>query len=127
MADNYDKNQALACIPFHNDIASWNIQDTGEVLIHYPLPMRPFFKALLQKFNKQPLQNPTKKLQLDEMGSKVWLKIDGEKNLRSIIREFAEETSLTLQEAELSVTTFLRELGKRGLVGLDQQENSAAD
>jgi hypothetical protein len=45
---------------------------------------------------------------------------DGEKEVKAIIMDVAEQTGLTLQEAEISVTTFLRELGRRGLVLIRQ-------
>jgi hypothetical protein len=45
---------------------------------------------------------------------------DGEKEVRTIIREVANQSGLSLQEAEISVTTFLRELGRRGLILIHQ-------
>ena len=50
------------------------------------------------------------------MGSAVWQMFDGEKDIKTIIVDVADQTGLTLQEAEISVTTFLRQLGRRGLI-----------
>ncbi len=113
------KTEALLCAPFHNEIARWEEQDNGDILIEYPLPIKPFLKSILQRFSNKPIPTPTKKLQLDAMGSIVWKMIDGEKNTKTIIKDFAKQYNITLQEAELSVTTFIRELGKRGLIGID--------
>lgn len=113
------KTEALLCTPFHNEIADWQILDSGEVLVEYPLPIKPLFKSILQRFSQKPIPTPTKKLHLDEMGSLVWNMVDGEKNAKQIIKDFATHYSITLQEAELSVTTFLLELGKRGLIGME--------
>jgi hypothetical protein len=50
------------------------------------------------------------------MGSSVWQMFDGEKDVKAIIREVSKQSGLSLQEAEISVTTFLRQLGRRGLI-----------
>lgn len=84
--------------------------------IEYPLLLKPFFISLARKYNNAEQQNLTKKLQLDSIGSKVWLMIDGSMDVKTIIKETAPIAGLSMQEAELSVTTFLRELGRRGLI-----------
>lgn len=86
------------------------------MIIEYPLPLKPFFVSLARKFNKTEEQRLTKKLQLDAIGSRVWTMIDGSTDVKTIIKKIAPETGLSLQEAEISVTTFLRELGRRGLI-----------
>jgi len=52
------------------------------------------------------------------LGTEVWELLDGGTRVRDVIRQFAARHSLHQREAELSVTRFLRELGKRGLIGL---------
>jgi hypothetical protein len=84
------------------------------VIIEFPLPLKPFFVSLARKFNKTEERTLTKKLQLDNIGSMVWLMIDGSTDVKTIIKQIVPETGLSLQEAEISVTTFLRELGRRG-------------
>ena len=116
----FSKTEALLCKPFHNEIARWETLEDGNIMLEYPLPLKPFFKAILQKFSKKPIPTPTKKLQLDEMGSQVWTMIDGKRNTKRLIKDFAKNHNITLQEAETSVTAFLRELGKRGLIGIEQ-------
>ncbi len=90
--------------------------ESGDILIEYPLPIKPFFLQLANRFHKGIEQKPTKKLQLDAMGSTVWQMFDGEKDVRTIIGEVAERSGLSRLEAEISVTAFLRQLGRRGLV-----------
>jgi hypothetical protein len=58
-----------------------------------------------------------KKLHLDEMGTAVWDLMDGRRSVRRVIQGFATKYQLHLKEAEVAVTRFLRELGKRGLIG----------
>lgn len=78
--------------------------------------VKPFLQAIFRRFPGASQQQLTKKLQLDGLGSQVWLSIDGEKSVAELIRDFAASSTMSTQEAELSVTTFLRELGRRGLI-----------
>ncbi len=110
------RTEALASIPLRSPLATWEILENGEILIEYPLHIKPFFIQLASRFGKGQEQRPTKKLQLDPMGSKVWQMFDGKKEVKAIIKEVAEQSGLSLQEAEISVTTFLRQLGRRGLI-----------
>ena len=106
------RTESLACIPEQSDHVICYEEEDGNVTIEYPLPLKPFFVSLARKFNKTEEQKLTKKLQLDNIGSRVWLMIDGSTDVKTIIKIIAPETGLSLQEAELSVTTFLRELGR---------------
>jgi len=110
------RTESLACIPQKSPAVTWEVLENGDILLEYPLNMRPFFLQLVERFQKKPQPNLTKKLQLDKMGSMVWNIIDGELDVRNIIKLFAADTGISLQESELSVTTFFRELGRRGLV-----------
>ena len=60
----------------------------------------------------------TGRLQLDRLGTGVWDMLDGRRSLGRICAAFAEEHQLDPREAEIAVTQFVRELGRRGLVGL---------
>ncbi|MBU0945022.1 MAG: PqqD family protein [Proteobacteria bacterium] len=113
-----NRTQALECIPTQNNGIHWQQLDSGEILFTYPLPLNSFFKALHRKFGKYQGELPEKKLQLDAMGSFVWLEIDGKKTVREIIRNFAGKYKVTVQEAEHAVTAFLKTLGQRGLIAL---------
>ena len=110
------RTESLACIPQRSPSVRWQEVEDGDVIIIYPLSLKPFFISLAKRFNKGQEQTLTKKLQLDATGSKVWQLLDGETEVKAIIKEVAPATGLTLQEAEISVTTFLRELGRRGLI-----------
>jgi hypothetical protein len=57
-----------------------------------------------------------RRLELDEAGAEVWDLCDGEHTLRQMIRIFQERHKLTRAEAEWSLRTYLRDLGKRNLV-----------
>ena len=115
-APSITRTESLACIPEQASHIICYEQEDGNVTIEYPLPLKPFFISLARKFNKTKEQKLTKKLQLDNIGSSVWLMIDGSTDVKTIIKRIVPETGLSLQEAEISVTTFLRELGRRGLI-----------
>lgn len=110
------RTEALAAIPEISPAINWETVENGEILIEYPLPLKPFFVQLVSRFRKTREQKLTKKLQLDTVGSLVWLMFDGQNDVKNIIYAVSKEKELSLQEAEVSVTTFIRELGRRGLI-----------
>ncbi len=112
------RSQALQCIPKQNDTIRWEELDNGDILFTYPLPLSSFFLALHRRFAKNQNNVPTKKLQLDQMGSFVWMQIDGEKTVKEIILIFSKHHNITVQEAEHAVTAFLKMLGLRELIAL---------
>jgi hypothetical protein len=92
--------------------------ETGEVLLEYPLSVRPWLAAVAKRLGKSQDIVQTKKLQLDSMGTAVWDLVDGKRSVLRIVQIFAEAHRLNKKEAEVSVTSFIRELGQRGLLGL---------
>lgn len=110
------RTEALACIPHRSPAVAWRILENGELLLEWPLRIRPFFMTLAKRMSRGAGENPTSKIQLDSLGCMVWNMVDGQKNVALIIEEFRSASGLSVQEAEISVTAFLRELGRRGLV-----------
>ena len=110
---------ALAYKPVKSQKISETRLETGEVVIEYPLTARPLIAAVARRLGKsEDLLVQTKKLQLDALGTSVWDLIDGKRSVGSMIQTFAETHRLENREAEVSITQFIRELGKRGLLGL---------
>ena len=110
--------EALDRIPVKNRQISENRLESGEVVIHYPVTMRPFFAGLAKRFGGQEARTQIKKLQLDELGTSVWNLMDGKRSVRQLVKMFAGAHQLEAREAEVSVTQFIRELGRRGLIGM---------
>ncbi len=110
--------QALKSIPIKSVQVDEARQDNGEVLLTYPVKIKPWFARLVQTPGGPSERTVTKKLQLDSLGTAVWDRIDGRCSVRQVIQGFAGEHNLHRKEAEVAVTQFLRDLGKRGLVGL---------
>jgi hypothetical protein len=55
---------------------------------------------------------------LDAVGEAVWKVCDGEHTVEQLIRQVGEQYKLNPKEAEVSLTAYLRQLGKRNLIGL---------
>ncbi len=110
--------EALDRIPVKNLQISENRLETGEVVINYPVTMRPFFAGLVKRFGGPEVQTQMKKFQLDELGTAVWNLMDGKRSVRQLVKIFAGTHRLEPREAEVAVTQFIRELGRRGLIGM---------
>lgn len=109
---------ALECCPAKSANITEERLESGEVILEYPLAVRPWLAALARRLGGPSGTTQTKKVQLDAMGTAVWDLVDGNRSVRRIISIFAKRHRLDNKEAEVSVTGFIRELGKRGLVGL---------
>ena len=112
------RTESLACIPKQNDTTNWMELENGDILFTYAIPLSRLFQALHRKFTKNSLETPTKRLQLDAMGSFVWKLIDGERSVGTIITTFAKKYKVSNMEAETAVTSFIKTLGQRGFIGL---------
>lgn len=117
-AGEQSRGKALDHIPLKNkDIHEFR-EESGTVTIHYPITMRPFFASLAKRLGGAHEQTRIRKLQLDILGTSVWEMMDGRQSVRQIITAFGKIHQLERREAEVAVTQFVRELGKRGLIGL---------
>ena len=112
------RDEALSYKPAKNQHISETRLETGEVIIEYPVAVRPLIAAVARRLGKTQNLTQTRKLQLDALGTSVWDLIDGRHTVRRMINIFAETHRLEKREAEVSVTQFIRELGRRGLLGL---------
>jgi hypothetical protein len=118
LQETLSRTESLACIPRKNDEIDWQELENGNILFTYAIPLSRFFTALHQKFSKNQAEVPTKKLQLDQMGSFVWHLIDEKNTVKDIIKIFAEDYKVSNQEAETAVASFLKTLGQRGFIAL---------
>ncbi|MFH1139903.1 MAG: PqqD family protein [Pseudomonadota bacterium] len=112
-----DRAEALACRPLKNPAAVETRLAGGIVRLSYSLPVKPFMAALARRLGASE-QGLTKKLELDQLGSAVWDRIDGRATVGDLVDWFGREYQVLPQEAEAAVTAFLRELGRRGLAAL---------
>ena len=96
--------------------------DSGELCLTYQVLVRPWFQNIVQKITGRTNDIIERKLQLDGLGSTVWQMIDGHRSVRDIVGDFQDMHQLNRREAEISVTTFVKELGKRGLIVMKDGE-----
>jgi hypothetical protein len=59
---------------------------------------------------------------LDAYGRRVYEGCDGQRPVREIIRQFAKQVSVSVPEAELAVTKFMRTLLAKGLVAMKMEK-----
>jgi len=118
--NNFKKNDALLCIPEKNTTVKENFLDSGDLILTYQAMYKPFFLRIKKIVGQNPKKTFTRKIQLDGLGVDVWSLLDGEKNVKTIIKEFAVRHTLNYKEAEISVTLFLRSLGEKGLIGIKE-------
>ena len=53
---------------------------------------------------------------LNESGKAIWQRLDGQKNLKEVVKELSEEFEAPKEEIEQDVRGFMEELLKRGMV-----------
>lgn len=109
--------EALACRPVRNREVREEKLESGDVLLTFPLLVRPWLTGLARALGFQDRQVLTRKLQLDEMGSLTWALVDGERSLADLVEIVSRQYRLQRRETEVAITSFLRELGRRGLIG----------
>jgi hypothetical protein len=111
------RDRALRCKPVKNIQVKETRLEAGIVMLTYPVGTRPWVAALIKRFSGTVQKPVTKKLELDTLGSAVWGLLDGNRSVKQVIQAFSKTYRLHSSEAETSVTQFLRQLGKRGLIG----------
>lgn len=110
--------EALEYRPVKNIQVREEVLASGDLLLSYPVTMRPWFARLARRLGGPEEPVRFRKLQLDELGTAVWHLVDGNRTVRQVVQAFAREHQLHRREAEISVTQFLRTLGKRGIIGI---------
>lgn len=112
------REEALECTPVKNDRVAESRLENGELQLFYPVTSRRWLAGFFRQGGRKSEGTHLKKLQLDMLGTEVWELLDGGSRVCDVIRQFAARHRLQQREAELAVTRFLRELGKRGLIGM---------
>jgi len=112
---------SLSCIPEKSIDVEEIFLGQDCLLLSYQTGYRPLFLKVRQLVGQTGSPKFTRKVELDQLGTQVWNLIDGKNDVLAIIRQFAEMHTLDPREAEISVTLFLRSLGKKGLIGMRSQ------
>lgn len=112
----WTKQDALLCIPEKNPGVEEVFLDSGDLVLTFPVRYKPFFMRLQRLVRSNPQNTFRRKIQLDRLGADVWSLLNGKRNVKAVIGDFAGLHGLNNKEAEISVTHFLRSLGQKGLI-----------
>lgn len=107
------KQRALASYPVRNQAVEWTSE--GEQTVLVARRREDWVGRLLTLFFVVPKE---RKIGLDPVGSYVWRRCDGQHTVAELIRDLADRYKLNRKEAEVSLTAFLRQLGKRKLIAI---------
>lgn len=102
----------MAAFPLRNDRLTVRPTDGGELSVTIPRRSDWLGKVLSVIF----IVPKQRQVVLDAVGADVWALCDGSHTVADVIRAVADKYRLNRKEAEVSVTTYLRQLGKRGLL-----------
>jgi hypothetical protein len=108
------REESFASLPVRNEALPTRRTDAGEIEITIPR-REALWVGLLARVFYVP---KSRKIVLDELGTFVWERCDGQTTVRDLIGIFAERYKLGRREAEVSLTEYLRTLAKRGLIGI---------
>lgn len=112
------RRDALDGVPVKNPLAQTTPQEDGGLLLVYPMAIPHWVAAAARALGHRRRNAVPKKLQLDRLGASTWQLVNDRSTVRDIVVRFAETYQLDKREAEIAVTQFLRELGKRGLIAI---------
>ncbi len=118
------RGDAMACKPLKNRDVDETRSDNGLIQLSYPLRLKPLFADVAKRFGMwKDGSPPIKRLELDEMGTLVWEMINGRNSVKKIAAKFAETYQVLPREAEVATASFLKDLGKRGLIAFSMENN----
>ena len=121
------RSEALAYYPVKNFEVIEEKTENGEILLTYPLILRPWLAVLAQRIGLGSGKHLTRRLQLDEMGSLTWTFMNGKRTVQEMVYLVARHYKLNRREAEVALTSFLRELGRRGLIGFRSSRSECSE
>lgn len=104
--------QVLRSRPLRNEGLRSERTEGGGIRL-YLARRKEWWARLLAVIFPIPKERP---IELDRAGAEVWDLCDGKHTLRDMIEIFQKRHKLTRAEAEWSLRTYLRDLGKRRLV-----------
>jgi len=107
------RENVMQSIPLRNTVIKWEMDDKNEVSLVIPQK-----EKLWVKITSKIFMIPDKRVVvLDDVGSFVWTLCDGKNSVEHIMKRLCNKYNLTRKEAEVSLLTYMRQLGKRGFIG----------
>ena len=109
----------LQSLPLRNQLIEWEVDDNGEVSLVIPQKETVWLRLVAKLF----MLPPKRVVVLDDVGAFVWQLCDGQSSIGHIVKQLCGKYRMTRKEAETSLFTFMRQLGKRGMVGFAVPQN----
>jgi Coenzyme PQQ synthesis protein D (PqqD) len=109
-----DWREVLRALPVRNIRLDWSEDDAGMVALRIPQRQDRWVRFL----NRIAAAPEHKQVVLDEIGSDVWRMCDGATPVEAIVRALMKKYKLSRREVELSLSLYLKQLAKRGYLGL---------
>lgn len=101
----------LKSIPVVNPVLKCEEDSNGLITLVVPVPKSGWVKKVIEV-------PESKKVKLDEIGSKVWKRFDGKTDVDTIIEWMKKEFFITQREAEISLFLFIRKLMEKRFIAL---------
>jgi hypothetical protein len=106
------RDQAMQAWPVRNPGLTTHVSDDGIVTVELPR-RKDWMGGVLGFLFSVPASKP---VQLDEIGSFVYDRCDGERTVNDIVDDMMAEYKLNRREVEVSLTKFLQTLAQRGII-----------
>ena len=106
------RDQAMRAWPVRNPALKSNVSEDGLVTIELPR-RKDWMGGLLGMLFSVPASKP---VQLDEIGSFVYDRCEGDHTVNDIVDAMMSEYKLNRREVEVSLTKFLQMLAQRGII-----------
>ncbi len=106
------REEAFAARPLRNPSLKWRVNDQECVEVIIPRRQDRLGRIMGWVF-AVPESRP---VLLDEVGTFIWNRWDGENTVADLVAALCEEYKLGRREVEVSLTEYLRMLGKRGMI-----------
>ena len=118
-----DRESSLKARPVLNQLIKVEKGENDHTVLVVPRRKTSLVKAV-SGFFKLPA---TKQIALDEVGSYVVRLCDGTNTVEGIIASLSGKYQLGRREAEVSMLSFLRQLGKRGIIGFVVEQHETGE
>lgn len=122
LEDTPGRARSLAMRPARNRLVREEPMEGGVVRLTYLSAYKPWFAGIARRLGMWDGRPLERKLDLDELGTFCWNLIDGDRSAAAMAAVLAERYALPAREAEMAVAAFLRELGRRGIIGFREGE-----
>ncbi len=117
---DFNRGDILKALPLRNQLIQWKVDEKQEVSLVIPQKQKPWIQFAAKLFTL-----PDKRVVvLDDVGSYVWQLCDGDNTVGYVVKQLCNRYQMTRKEAETSLFTFMRQLGKRGMIGFALPKNA---